>query len=60
MIDVHFPIDDNRHLVFSRYTTPEADQKLILDALQLNLPPQDPPKVTGKGSVETTGLATDF
>ena len=60
MIDVHFPIDDNRHLVFSRYTTPEADQKLILDALQWKLPPQDPPKVTGKGSVETTGLATDF
>ena len=52
MIDVHFPIGDDRHLVFSRYTTPEADQKLILDALGWNLPPQSPPKIALDGNVE--------
>jgi len=46
MIDVHFPTDDARELVFSRYTTPEADQKLILDALGWKLPEQSPPKIT--------------
>lgn len=60
MIDVHFPIGDARDLVFSRYTTPEADQKLILDALGWELPPQNPPKITTGGKVETGRLATDF
>ncbi len=60
MIDEHFPINDNNHLVFSCYTTPETDQELILDALKWKLPPQNPPKVMGNRSVETTGLATDF
>ena len=40
MIDVHFPIDADRHLAFSRYTTPEADQELVLVALGWQLPPQ--------------------
>lgn len=52
MIDVHFPIGNDRHLVFSRYTTPEADQKLILDALGWQLPPQNPPKIAMNRNVE--------
>ncbi len=52
MIDVHFPIGNDRHLVFSRYTTPEADQKLILDAIGWQLPPQNPPKIAMSGNVE--------
>lgn len=60
MIDVHFPINATRELVFSRYTTPEADQELVLDALGLELPRQSPPKITVGGKVETDDLATDF
>ena len=60
MIDVHFPIDKMRHLVFSRYTTPENDQKLVLDVLGWKLPPQSPPKIAANGSVEKESVATDF
>ncbi len=52
MIDVHFPIGNKRGLVFYRYTTPEADQKLILDALRWQLPPPSPPKIALNGNVE--------
>ncbi len=47
-----FVESDDRHLVFSRYTTPEADQELVLDALGWRLPLQSPPKITKDGSVE--------
>jgi transposase len=46
MIDVHIPISDGRELILSRYTQPEADQKLLLEKLKLRLPEQPPPKIT--------------
>lgn len=45
MIDVHLPTTDGRELVMSRYTQPDSDQKLLLQHLKLELPPQPPPKI---------------
>lgn len=33
-------------LRLSRYTEPEADQQLLLDPLNLQLPAQPPPRIT--------------
>jgi len=52
MLDVHFPTTDGRELVFSRYTKPEPDQQLVIDALGWKLPPQTPPRITSAGSLE--------
>ena len=38
--------DDQRHLILSRYTELNADQKLLLKQLKLDLPPQPPPRIT--------------
>ena len=46
MIDVHVPTTDGRELVMTRYTQPEADLKLLLQKLALDLPAQPPPKIT--------------
>ena len=46
MIDVHVPTSDGRELILSRYTQPEAEQKLLLAKLKLTLPQQPPPKIT--------------
>jgi hypothetical protein len=45
MIDVHLPTTDGRELMMSRYTQPDRDQKLLLQHLKLELPPQPPPKI---------------
>ena len=44
MLDVHFPTTDGRTLILSRYTEPNADQKLLRQ-LKLDLPPQPPPRI---------------
>lgn len=46
MIDVHIPTTDGRWLILPRYTQPEAEVKMILDRLKLELPPQPPPRIT--------------
>jgi hypothetical protein len=46
MIDVHIPTSDGRELVLTRYTEPQAELKLLLDKLRLELPAQPPPKIT--------------
>lgn len=46
MVDVHVPTTDGRHLVLSRYTQPDQDQKLLLQEMKLALPEQPPPKIT--------------
>ncbi len=46
MIDVHLPTTDGRELVFTRYTEPEAELRLLLQKLKLELPAQPPPKIT--------------
>lgn len=52
MLDVHFPTTDGRELIFSRYTQPEADQKILLEQLGWTLPVQPPPKITAKTVIE--------
>ena len=47
MVDVHLPTTDGRHLILPRYTEPEKDQKILLQRLQLELPPQPPPRISG-------------
>ncbi len=46
MVDVHVPTTDGRHLVLSRQTQPDQDQKLLLQEMKLELPEQPPPKIT--------------
>ena len=46
MLDVHFPTTDGRTLILSRYTQPEADQKILLEKLNLQLPEQPPPRIS--------------
>jgi len=46
MLDVHLPTTDGREVILTRYTQPEADQKLLLEKLKLQLPEQPPPKIT--------------
>ena len=46
MLDVHFPTTDGHTLVMSRYTELNADQKLLIKQLRLNLPSQPPPRIT--------------
>ncbi len=42
MVEVNVPTSDGRVLMMPRYTEPEAQQKLILEKLRLDLPPQPP------------------
>jgi len=52
MLDVHFPTTDGRWLIFKRYTQPNKVQKLLLAQLDLELPPQTPPRITSSRSLE--------
>src|SRR3954449_7972242 len=52
MLDVHFPTMDGRTLILTRYTEPSADQKLLVRQLNLDLPPQPPPRITTAHSVQ--------
>ncbi|MDQ3621520.1 MAG: IS1634 family transposase [Verrucomicrobiota bacterium] len=51
MLDVEFPTTDGHRLILSRYTQPEADQKILLAQLGLTLPPQPPPRITSAGKL---------
>ena len=51
MIQVHLPTTDGRVLIMPRYTEPESEQRMILQALKLELPPQPPPRIRA-GKVE--------
>jgi len=53
MLDVHFPTTDDRTLILSRYTELNADQKLLVRQLKLDLPPQPPPRITAPGLVQS-------
>ena len=53
LLDVWFPTTDGRWLIFTRYTQPENDHKLLLGQLGLTLPPQRPPRLTSQGSLST-------
>ena len=56
MLDVHFPTTDGRTLILSRYTELNADQKLLVKQLNLDLPSQPPPRITAPGQ-RTPGAA---
>jgi len=51
MLDVHFPATDGRTLVLSRHTELNADHKLLVRQLNLELPPQPPPRITAAGHI---------
>ena len=45
LLDVYIPTQDHRTLHLQRYTEPEQDHKILLEKLDLKLPPQAPPKI---------------
>jgi hypothetical protein len=45
LIDVHIPTTDGREIQLTRHTEPQAELKLVLDKLKLELPPQPPPRI---------------
>ncbi len=45
LLNVSIPTQDGRTLQMQRYTEPELEHKLILEKLNLTLPPQSPPKI---------------
>ena len=45
MLDVSVPTTDGRELVLVRHTEPSRDVALLLHELELELPPQAPPKI---------------
>ncbi|MGH8630309.1 MAG: IS1634 family transposase [Burkholderiales bacterium] len=51
MLDAWFPTTDGRWLVFSRYTQPENEHRLLLATLDLDLPAQSPPRITSHGTL---------
>jgi transposase len=53
MLDVHFPTTDGRTLILSRYTELTADQKILVQQLNLTLPSQPPPRITATGNIAT-------
>ncbi len=48
MVDVCLPTTDGRELVLSRYTQPEVEHRMLLDALRLALPEQPPPRISAQ------------
>jgi hypothetical protein len=51
MLDVHLPTTDGRTLILSRYTELAADQRLLAKNIDLDLPPQPPPRITASGQL---------
>jgi transposase len=51
MVDVCIPTSDGRLLVMPRMVEPEADQRLVLEALRLTLPAQPPPRIRSAQTV---------
>jgi transposase len=45
-VDVEIPTSDGRTVILQRTTQPEADVKLLLERLKLDLPAQPPPQIT--------------
>jgi len=45
MLDVCVPTTDGRELLLTRHTEPSMDVALLLEHLNLSLPPQPPPKI---------------
>src|SRR5271166_5378976 len=56
MIDVHIPTTDGREIQFTRHTEPQAELRLLLDKLKLELPPQPSPRITSLQAASATPL----
>lgn len=56
MIDVWLPTTDGRFLVMPRHTEPEPDQAMLLHKLNLELPPQPPPRIRAKSTAFPVSL----
>jgi transposase len=55
MVDVHIPTTDGRLLILPRHTEPDAQQQMMLNSLNLTLPPQPPPRIRSEqGTPPTT------
>ena len=52
MLDVHFPTNDGRELIFTRYTQPEKDHQILLSQLGWQLPEQAKPWITAKRQIK--------
>ena len=48
MVDVLLPTTDGRELQLSRYTQPEAEHRMLLEQLRLQLLDQPPPKISAR------------
>ena len=57
MIDVHIPTTDGRWLILPRYTQPEAEVRMVLDRLKLELPAQPPPRITAQQPTPAHAIA---
>jgi transposase len=55
MLDVRFPTTDGRTLMLTRYTELPVEQKMLVQQLNLTLPPQPPPRITATGSTIAAG-----
>jgi transposase len=53
MIEVHLPLEDGRMLILPRYTHPEAEHRLVLEKLGLQLPKQPPPRIRAAAVTKT-------
>jgi transposase len=51
MIDVHLPTTDSRMVILPRYTQPEAEHRMLIHALNLQLPLQPKPRITTAGKL---------
>ena len=60
MLDLQFPTTDGRTLILSRYTEPNTDHKLLLEQLNLTLPPQPPPRITARRPYATLTPANEM
>src|SRR5208337_310833 len=56
MIDVHIPTTDGREIQLTRHTEPQAELRLLLDKLKLELPPQPSPRITSLQAASATPL----
>jgi hypothetical protein len=54
MIDIEISTTDGRNITLTRYTEPEAELRLILQKLKLELPAQPSPKSPPKPSARNT------
>ena len=51
MVDVHLPTTDGRTVILTRHTQPEKELQVLLEQLNLTLPPQPLPKITAAGAL---------